>query len=112
MPENKRQHYVPQMLLGKFSRDGKRTNVVLLDAGKRIRDVGIREQCYRDYYYGKDGVMEKAFGETEGRFAATLGDLRVDHLQSISDVEIIHLDLCPVSAHANGDGGDWHGANV
>src|SRR6266850_3113170 len=93
MPENKRQHYVPQILLDKFSRDEKRTNLVLLDAGKRIRDVGIREQCYRDYYYGKDGVMEKAFGEPEGRFAATLGDLRVDHLQSIADIEIIHLRI-------------------
>lgn len=93
MAENKRQHYVPQMLLDKFSRDGKRTDVVVLDAGKRIRDVGIRDQCYRDYYYGQDRVMEKAFSETEGKFAATLGDLSAAHLQSISDVEIIHLRL-------------------
>jgi hypothetical protein len=91
--ENKRQHYVPQMLLDKFSRDGKRTDVVVLDAGKRIRDVGVRDQCYRNYYYGKDRVMEKAFSETEGKFAATLGDLSAAHLQSISDVEIIHLRL-------------------
>lgn len=84
---------MPQMLLDKFSRDGKRTDVVVLDAGKRIRDVGIRDQCYRDYYYGQDRVMEKAFSETEGKFAATLGDLSAAHLQSISDVEIIHLRL-------------------
>src|SRR5947209_4085137 len=81
------------MLLGKFSRDGKRTEVVVLDAGKRIRDVGIRGQCYSDYYYGKDRVMEKAFSDTEGKFAATLGDLSATHLQSISDTEIIHLRL-------------------
>jgi hypothetical protein len=81
------------MLLDKFSRDGKRTNVVVLDAGKKIRDVGIRDQCYQDYYYGKDRVMEKAFSETEGKFAATLGDLSAAHLQSISDVEITHLRL-------------------
>lgn len=93
MAENRRQHYVPQMLLGKFSRDGKRTDVVVLDAGKRIRDVGIREQCYRDYYYGKDRVMEKAFSDTEGKFGAILGDLSAAHLQSISDTEIIHLRL-------------------
>ena len=93
MPRNKRHHYVPKMLLKKFSRDEKQTNLVLLDAGKRIPNVGIRNQCYQDYYYGKDGVIEKAFDETERRFAATLGDLRVDHLQSISDVEIIHLRL-------------------
>jgi hypothetical protein len=91
--ENKRQHYVPQMLLGKFSRDGKRTDVVVLDASKRIRDVGIREQCYRDYYYGKDRVIERAFSDTEGKFAATLGDLSAAHLQSISDTEMIHLRL-------------------
>jgi hypothetical protein len=81
------------MLLDKFSRDGKRTDVVVLNAGKRIRDVGIRDQCYRDYYYGQDRVMKKAFSETEGKFAATLGDLSAAHLQSIADVEIIHLRL-------------------
>ena len=95
MAENKCQHYVPQMLLDKFSRDGKRTDVVILDAGKRIRDVGVRDQCYRDYYYGKDRVMEKGFSEAEGKFAATLGDLSAAHLQSISDVEIIHLRVYP-----------------
>ena len=93
MAENRRQHYVPQMLLGKFSRDGKRTDVVVLDSGRRIRDVGIREQCYKDYYYGKDRLLEKAFGDTEGKFAATLGNLSAAHLQSISDTEIIHLRL-------------------
>jgi len=79
--------------LKKFSRDGKRTDVVVLDVGKRIRDVGIRDQCYKDYYYGKDLVMEKAFGETERKFMATLGDLSPAHLQSISDVEIFHLRI-------------------
>jgi Protein of unknown function (DUF4238) len=91
--ENRRQHYVSRMQLRKFSRDGKRTDVVVLDSGKRIRDVGIREQCYRDYYYGKDRVLEKTFRDTEGKFAATLGDLSAAHLQSISDTEIIHLRL-------------------
>jgi hypothetical protein len=81
------------MLLGKFSRDGKRTDVVVLDSGRRIRDVGIRGQCYRDYYYGKNLMLEKAFKETEEKFAATLGDLSVAHLESISDTEIIHLRL-------------------
>lgn len=93
MAEHRRQHYVPQMQLRPFSRDGKRTNVVVLDSGKRIRDVGIREQCYRDYYYGKDGVMETFLTDTEGTFATILGDLSAAHLQSISDTDTIHLRL-------------------
>ena len=93
MAGNKRQHTVARMLLRKFSRDGKRTDAVVLDEGKRIRDVGIRDQCYKDYYYGKDLVMEKAFGEAEGKFRTTLGDLSTAHLQSISDAKIIHLRL-------------------
>ncbi len=99
MAENKRQHYVSQMQMGKFSRDGKRTSMVILDTGKRRRDVGIREQCCRDYFYGKDLVMEKAFSDAEGKFADTLGDLSAARLQSISDVEIIHLRLYVLFQH-------------
>jgi len=45
------------------------------------------------YYYGKDRVIERAFSDTEGKFAATLGDLSAAHLQSIADTEMIHLRL-------------------
>jgi hypothetical protein len=83
---------VSQMQMRKFSRDEKRIDMVILDQGKRIHDVGIRDQCYKDYYYGKDRI-ETAFGETETKFRATLGDLSAAHLQSISDIEILHLTL-------------------
>jgi hypothetical protein len=81
------------MQLRKFSRDGKRIDIMILDRGKRICNAPLDDQCYKDYYYGKDGVIETAFGKTETKFGATLGNLSAAHLQSISDDEIFHLRL-------------------
>jgi hypothetical protein len=71
--ETKRQHYVPRIILRNFSKDGKRISLVV--DGKRIDGASIGKQCYGDYFYGSDNVMEKSFADSEAKMAAFLGDL-------------------------------------
>jgi len=70
MPENKRQHYVPQAYLRLFSRaNDNRIGVYAIDRGKLIPNASIRGQACRDYFYGKDGRTERAFSSIEGHAA-------------------------------------------
>lgn len=70
MPEHKKQHYVPQFYLKRFSTDGKRINIWNMQRKKKIYSGSLRAQCYKDYFYGKQLGVEKILGETiEGAVA-------------------------------------------
>lgn len=67
MPDNKRQHFVPKFYLRNFaSTGGAAIGVFNIAAGRLIAQSSLKAQAYRDYYYGKDGVAERHFGDIEG----------------------------------------------
>jgi hypothetical protein len=67
MAEYKKQHYIPQFYLRNFSTDRRRVCLFLLAQKKAVRDVNIKGQCVRDYFYSKDIEVEKALsGLIEG----------------------------------------------
>ncbi|WP_299192483.1 DUF4238 domain-containing protein [uncultured Erythrobacter sp.] len=67
MPQNKSHHYVPQMYMRLFARAGdNRIGVFAIEREKFIPNAPIRGQACRDYFYGKDGLAERAFGRIEG----------------------------------------------
>jgi hypothetical protein len=70
MPAFKNQHFVPRCLLTPFSHDGggKAINLYNIRHDRPIRAAPLKGQCARDYFYGKDGKLEKIFGVMEGRF--------------------------------------------
>jgi hypothetical protein len=72
MPENKRQHYVPQSMLRHFASDARQRqiNIINLKRNKIIRGASLRDQCYRDYFYGNVTKMEKTLSKAEGLFGA------------------------------------------
>lgn len=74
LSETKRQHYVPRMLLRNFTKDGKRISLIV--DGKRIDGASIGKQCYGDYFYGSDNVMEKSFSDSEAKMLAFLPKYR------------------------------------
>lgn len=63
MPSNKNQHFVPQLLLRNFSSDSSKSknsiNTYILKNKKFIENVSIKSQCSKDYFYGKNLIMEK-----------------------------------------------------
>jgi len=75
MPENKNHHYVPQMYMRLFAQAGdNRIGVYVIDRAKFIPNAPIRGQACRDYFYGKDARVERAFGHMEGHAARIFAD--------------------------------------
>lgn len=66
MAEKKRQHFVPKMYLKRFSADGKSLRIFNLRSARFIDGASLREQCYRDYMYGRTPEREDALGSVEG----------------------------------------------
>jgi Protein of unknown function (DUF4238) len=75
MPSNKSQHYVPKLYLRNFSRDRKSIALYNLDSDRSVSNAPIKGQCQRPYLYGKDGAIEKIFGEFESTAAVQLTKL-------------------------------------
>jgi len=83
--KKKRQHYVPRFVLRRFSTDGRTISLLVLDNRRRVDGASLKEQCYRDYFYGKDPTVENSLADLEGQVAADLGDLSPDHLESLTE---------------------------
>ncbi len=69
MPDNKKHHYVPKFYLRRFSENGKSINLWNISQQRQILAASLKNQCYRDYFYGKDQTVEYALAETEGHTA-------------------------------------------
>lgn len=78
MADNKKHHFVPQFYLRFFSKDGKTVSVLNAKRGKVFHSAPLRSQCYRDYFYGKDGDHEKALSVFEGEAAQSLKKMIVN----------------------------------
>ena len=65
MAEKKKQHYVPRFYLKRFSSDGKSINLYNLKSSKTILQANLKNQCYRDYFYGKELNVECALEDVE-----------------------------------------------
>jgi len=67
--EKKKQHYVPQFYLRNFSWGKDRLPIKLfnIQRGDHFTAGNLKGQCYEDYLYGKDLVIENMFGTLEGR---------------------------------------------
>ena len=72
MPTNKKHHYVPRFHLKNFSSDGKLINLYNIASDKVIIGGNLKNQCYKDYFYGKEKRTEKALGVLEGAAAVVL----------------------------------------
>jgi hypothetical protein len=77
MPNNKKQHYVPKMVLRNFASDAdkKQINLIHINSKKAIYAASLRDQCQKDYLYGEDGVFEKNLAEMEGAFHQIIDQL-------------------------------------
>jgi Protein of unknown function (DUF4238) len=69
MPHNKKHHFVPRFYLKRFSVDGKSINLYNLKSAKKITRAKLKNQGYRDYFYGKTLTIEHAISVTEAEIA-------------------------------------------
>lgn len=75
MAENKKQHYVPQFYMKFFSNDKIKINMFNLKREIKITDISLKRQCYKDYYYGEDLVLERNLSTWEGLWNKILSDI-------------------------------------
>ena len=65
MPANKKHHYVPRFYLKHFAPDGHSVRLFNFRQGRSISEANLKNQCYRDYMYGKDGKQERNLSQLE-----------------------------------------------
>jgi Protein of unknown function (DUF4238) len=80
MPQNKLQHYVPKCHLRPFCSDpqGFAVNLYNISRDRLIKDAPIKGQCARNYFYGEDGLLERALQEPESAYGAIVAKARSD----------------------------------
>ena len=61
----KSQHYVEANYLRRFSKDGTRFDIYLLEQGRVLREKPIKEQCRENWYYEKGGDFEEILQKIE-----------------------------------------------
>lgn len=89
MAEQKRQHYVPQFYMKKFSNEKGGVSVYNFKSGKIINKVPYSNQCYKDYFYGEDCKWEKQLGIKESRWATALEKAKNQEILDTNDVKLI-----------------------
>lgn len=60
MAEHKKQHQIPKTYMKHFSQNGLMSIMVgKYEDVKIINNVPYKDQCYENFYYGKDLIWEK-----------------------------------------------------
>lgn len=77
MPNNKNQHFVPRCYLRPFSENdkGKTIRLLNIDSGRVVNYAPVKNQCSRDYFYGKDFRHESKIQKIESEYAVVLNDI-------------------------------------
>ncbi len=72
MAKHKKHHYVPRFYLKLFSQNGRSINLFNIRSQRSVIDGGLKNQCYRDFFYGKDLQTENALSLVEGQMSRIL----------------------------------------
>ncbi len=73
--------------------DKKLINIFNANHVKILTDKSIKDQCQKDYFYGKDGLLEKALGFFENDFSPVIKQI-VDTKICPKHLSFEHLKLC------------------
>jgi hypothetical protein len=74
--DSKNQHYVPKFYLRNFSVDNNQKEIRLfnLKSKKFVATASIKHQASSNFYYGKDGKVEKQLSDLEGILAKAIAE--------------------------------------
>ena len=89
MADKKRQHYVPRFYMIECADSNKNFSVLNLKTGERIEKVSYSSQCYKDYYYGSDGIWEEQLGEMENKWADVIRSILSYKALTTQDITLI-----------------------
>ncbi|RKQ70271.1 DUF4238 domain-containing protein [Oceanibaculum indicum] len=74
MPANKSQHFVPRCYFRAFCSDSKGAAINLFNTTneRSVEAAPAKGQCAKPYFYGRDGILERALQEPEGKYSEIL----------------------------------------
>jgi len=88
----RRHHYVPKFYLHAFGSGEKRINLFNLERLQPIRDVSIKDQCYRHRLYGPTDDLENTLMVIENGIAPAISTIRTTRkLPSVGSMERLKL---------------------
>ncbi|HDR9272399.1 TPA: DUF4238 domain-containing protein [Burkholderia vietnamiensis] len=99
MPDNKKHHYVPKLYLRRFSNDENSVATFVIKSLKVIPNAPIKNQCYRDYFYGREPDFEHALGIAEGRASSIFKEIAANNRLSDSPMDMFDLLLYVMAQH-------------
>ncbi len=81
MAFNKNQHFVPKVHLRPFTVDGENMAINLININRlaAIKNAPVKNQCSRDYFYGKDPKLESAINFVENHYGEVVRMLERGH---------------------------------
>lgn len=93
MPVRKNQHYVPKLLLRHFSNDLNKKLINIFNPNTLFyrTNCPLDSQCQKDYFYGKDGILEEYFSKLEGKVAPIIAN--IIKTKSLSEIKQPYYDL-------------------
>ena len=93
MPDKKKQHFVPRFYLKNFSLNsaGKALSIFNLSNSKSISNGNLKDQAYKNYFYGRDLIIENALSESEGIAANILRSIINQNSISVSSQDRYYL---------------------
>jgi hypothetical protein len=94
MPSNKKHHYVPKFYLRGFTPNDASINLFNLKRNKLIKGASLKSQCYRDYFYGKEGQLESSLADFEGGCAELFRFIREEAFSLPSYMSSAHAVIC------------------
>lgn len=89
MPDKKKHHYVPKFYLREFANDKGEFTIYNLKDGNYIEAVPYKDQCYKNYFYGKDGIWEDQLGEMETKWGILFRKIKEREVLLEDDIELI-----------------------
>lgn len=98
--KKKKQHYIPQFHLRKWSRDGKHIALFNKNNGICVNGVAsIKNMAAKDYLYGKDDKIENYLGKIEARISPIYDKIITSKsLSALSEEDVayllLHITLC------------------
>jgi hypothetical protein len=65
-------HYVPRFYLKSFASEPRRIHIFNMDKGLAVQSGSLRDQCYRNKFYGKTDELEDSLAGMEGKIAPVI----------------------------------------
>lgn len=96
MAIQKKQHQIPRFYMKNFARSNNKFSAIITKEGEEIlylEEIPYKDQCYENFYYGKDLIWENKLKEVEDKAAVIIEKIVEEDYSLLTDDEVDNLRL-------------------